>query len=200
MKEVWKRTRRKGYEVSNLGHVRSKNRTIWMTSSRPGWPIHYKQKRKGRLLKASFGGGNYPDDGYLHIQLGRNCQAWVHQLVAEAFVPNPMNLPEVNHKDGNKANNRADNLEWKNHRGNYRHGKKKGLHRKNRKTGRFVKAKQPEGRVIVYFAGGSPIPETSIKKPSLMMSHFVDVKNGKPCSRLEKLLDLRRKAKKRRKK
>jgi hypothetical protein len=54
--------------------------------------------------------------------------------------------------------------------------------------------------MVVYHAGGSPIVETSVKKPSLMMSHFVDVKNGKPCSRLAKLLDLRRKAKKQRKK
>lgn len=45
----------------------------------------------------------------------------VHRLVAKCFVPNPHNLPTVNHKDGNKLNNHADNLEWMTQRQNVRH-------------------------------------------------------------------------------
>lgn len=53
--------------------------------------------------------------GYLYVALFRNGKRYyrrVHRLVAEAFIPNPDNLPEVNHKDEDKTNNLASNLEW----------------------------------------------------------------------------------------
>lgn len=53
--------------------------------------------------------------GYLRVRLykdGISKQFFVHRLVAEAFLPNPQNLPQINHKDENKKNNCADNLEW----------------------------------------------------------------------------------------
>lgn len=46
---------------------------------------------------------------------------YVHRLVAEAFLPNPQNLQEVNHKDLNKGNNNVSNLEWIDRSGNMRH-------------------------------------------------------------------------------
>ena len=49
--------------------------------------------------------------GYLELEfLGKH--RYIHRLVAEAFIPNPQNLPQVNHKDENKSNNCVDNLEW----------------------------------------------------------------------------------------
>lgn len=51
----------------------------------------------------------------------------IHRIVAEVFVPNPDNLPEVNHKDGNKLNNCVDNLEWVTRKGNMEHAMFKGL-------------------------------------------------------------------------
>lgn len=64
--------------------------------------------------------------GYQNVVLCKNGNSYnkiIHRLVAQAFIPNPNNLPEVNHKDGNKANNHVDNLEWITHRENVSHGK-----------------------------------------------------------------------------
>lgn len=65
-----------------------------------------------------------PKTGYVQVRLQRNgkpCSAYLHRIVATAFVPNPENKPEVNHKDGNKLNNHASNLEWCTHRENVQH-------------------------------------------------------------------------------
>lgn len=62
--------------------------------------------------------------GYLILNLrvdgGNKCKA-IHRLVAEAFIPNPLNLPEVNHIDGNRQNNSVENLEWITHGNNIKH-------------------------------------------------------------------------------
>lgn len=58
----------------------------------------------------------YEKNGYMMVDLvspdGAITPRYVHELVAEAFVPNPYRKKHINHKDGNKHNNRADNLEW----------------------------------------------------------------------------------------
>lgn len=51
----------------------------------------------------------------------------VHRLLAQTFIPNPGNLPEINHKDGNKLNNKLNNLEWSTHLDNVRHAFRLGL-------------------------------------------------------------------------
>lgn len=67
--------------------------------------------KKGKEIKPYDNGY-----GYLIIDLrdanGEKKHKKVHRLVAKAFIPNPKNLPEINHKDENKKNNRAENLEW----------------------------------------------------------------------------------------
>ena len=71
-------------------------------------------------------------DGYIQVRLwDRNLgkmKYWrVHRLVATTFIPNPDNLPEVNHKDGNKQNNNVENLEWCTHSENIKHAYDIGL-------------------------------------------------------------------------
>ena len=64
--------------------------------------------------------------GYFKVRLckdGNNKQVLVHRLVAEAFLPNPQNLPQINHKDENKQNNCVDNLEWCDAKYNINYGK-----------------------------------------------------------------------------
>lgn len=58
---------------------------------------------------------------------GKRCKARVHRLVALAFIPNPENLPIINHKDGDKANNHVSNLEWSSYQWNNQHAVYVGL-------------------------------------------------------------------------
>lgn len=76
------------YEVSNLGRIR----------------------RNGKILKPCKNRG-----GYLLVELCKNGirrTVLVHRLVSQSFIPNPQNLPQINHKDEDKTNNTVNNLEW----------------------------------------------------------------------------------------
>lgn len=80
---------------------------------------------RGSRNKRRF--GDTSPKGYKRILIrdnGRERTVFVHRLVALAFVPNPNNKPQVNHKDGNKANNRPENLEWVTLAENMRHRSK----------------------------------------------------------------------------
>lgn len=63
--------------------------------------------------------------GYEYIEIGRK-KYKVHRLVGKYFLPNPNNLPQINHKDCNKRNNNVDNLEWCDNRYNYEYSLEKG--------------------------------------------------------------------------
>jgi DNA-binding transcriptional regulator YiaG len=83
--------------------------------------------------------------GYCHVNLsiGGKCKTFaVHRLIASVYIPNPLNLPVINHLDGNKENNSINNLEWCSHKDNVQHAEKTGLthHAKGKrcKHGHFV--------------------------------------------------------------
>ena len=104
MIEVWKSINGfDNYQVSNTGLVKSLER--WMPMPHGG---KYFQKEK--ILKVSIVRG-----GYCQITLsvnGKPSMKKLHRIVADAFISNPENKPQINHKDGNKLNNNVSNLEW----------------------------------------------------------------------------------------
>ena len=94
---------------------------------------HYSVSSEGRIRNDETGRirvTNISRDGYDKVELYKNgvpLRKRVHRLVAEAFVPNPDNKPQVNHIDGNKLNNSVENLEWVDNSENMIHAYKTGL-------------------------------------------------------------------------
>lgn len=89
-------------------------------------------------------------DGYLGIHLNKDGipKYWhIHVLVAKAFISNPFNLPEVNHKDLNRKNNKVNNLEWVTRKENVRHAAKSGSYAKRFTEDdiRYIRSRHQEG-------------------------------------------------------
>lgn len=117
MEEIWKDVKNYegAYMVSNLGRIKSLPR----------------KGTKGNILNPSRN-----NKGYCTVELtfkGKNRSTFVHRVVAENFIPNLKNLPEVNHIDGNKLNNNVENLEWVTKGQNQIHAYKTGLRKTTEK-------------------------------------------------------------------
>lgn len=84
------------YFITSFGRVWSNISNKWLTPTK---------SKRGNHIR-------------LYVSLGKGNKYYVHRLVANAFIPNPNNLPEVDHKDTNGENNKAENLRWVDHYGN----------------------------------------------------------------------------------
>lgn len=153
MNVFWKKV--KGYEglyeVSNAGHVRSVDRYVKCN--------HGVAKRSGKTLKETE-----RRKGYLCVNLSKNGKSRsveIQRIVATAFLPNPEGLPCVNHKDENKKNNSAENLEWCTYAYNNNYGNRKAKCREKTTNGKMSK------KIFQYSRDGELLNEF----PSLAEAH-----------------------------
>lgn len=108
MYEIWKDV--VGYEniyqISSFGNLKRCERKV---------RVAHRGYDGFRVIKEKFLTTRINNSGYIAVKLCKNAkyqEMLIHRLVAQAFIPNPDNFPCVNHKDQDKTNNHADNLEW----------------------------------------------------------------------------------------
>lgn len=137
------------YQVNNLGDVRSLDKMIIRKNGR-------NYLKKGKILAKEKCGD------YLRVSLFKNnkiIHKLIHRLVAEAFIPNLNKLPEVNHKNENKKDNRVENLEWCTSKYNCNYGERnKKIIKKRSKPinqydldGNFIKRWNNSNEAAKYF-------------------------------------------------
>lgn len=125
------------YEVSNIGRVRSKSRYVKQNY----W-------REGKILITCISKLGYEQVPLRTKRMSKNTS--IHRLVAQAFIPNPENKPEVNHLDNNRSNNKVENLEWVTKSENLQYSyKTKGRDNVNYMKGEQVKAAKLKEKDII---------------------------------------------------
>lgn len=122
-KLVWKTIPGFKYQVSNTGLVKSLPRE-WNQKYSTGKIGHHITKE--RILSKKYKSNKGYPVCFLYNN-GKSHREYIHRLVAKAFIPNPSKFPQVNHKNGDKTDNRVSNLEWCDNNYNQNHAKELGL-------------------------------------------------------------------------
>jgi hypothetical protein len=129
--EVWKDIRgyEKYYQISNLGRIRRKERKVVYKDGRK---YHYKTKLLGiRKIKNGYKTTDLTVDNKVKT-------VYIHRLLAENFIANHKGLPCINHINGNKTDNRLENLEWCSYGHNLQHAYDNNLRKKNKRILQFT--------------------------------------------------------------
>lgn len=161
--EIWKNIEGFGiynefYQISNLGRVKSLDKYV-SNGNRL-------RLIKGRILKIGYA-GQYPSVQLSHKQKIKNIP--IHKLVAKTFIPNPNNLPCINHKDCNPENNNVENLEWCTYKYNneYNNRIQKAVSTRF-KNGTYNISEETRQKMIISHLGYKPSLETRKKKSESM--------------------------------
>lgn len=119
MQEIWKKIEEyPNYQISSIGRVKA---TKYYSN------IHKKYYDRELIMKEKTNSHGYKFISFGCGKRGNKKNIAIHRLAAEAFIPNPNNYKEINHIDGNKNNNKVENLEWCNRQYNVLHSYKWGL-------------------------------------------------------------------------
>lgn len=180
MKEIWKDVKDyEGlYQVSNIGRIKSLSRFV-------------NTYKKGRIKKEHILSIIDNGNGYCYVTLSKNNKHknyFVHRLVASAFINNPNNYKEINHKDNNKKNNCVDNLEWCDRSYNVKYSYDKGYHIPSKNLlGKFGKEHPISKSVKQYDLQGNFIKEfesanLASKETNICYCSIKKCRNGKQKS------------------
>lgn len=133
------------YAITNMGRVWSFPRDVIGCGNRKKWrqPGFWHTPQK-----SGFNGSGYLQVGFT-VDSDRKMFC-VHKLMAAAFLPNPLCLTEINHIDGDKQNNRLENLEWCSHAQNMEHARRNGLYKRQSSTHRGVSWNRHKERWVAF--------------------------------------------------